>query len=200
MEAIEPQMNRRRLILSAAGLGLAASGLAVPANGHAALAATDDELAYANFGQAAEFLLRDFYARTAAAELMRGDAAREIARGHLNATQHADALSKLLAGAGQSVAVEEDFEFAWPDGTFASQSAAATTGLKVAQPLLGVYLTASSTISIASYRTLFASMGASLAQQVGSLTRLAGGRIVGVSFPPMIDLPTASDAIEAYLG
>ena len=62
-------MNRRRLVLSAAGAGLAVSGLAGP-SGLVALAATDDELAYASFGQAAELLLKDFYAKTAAAKLV----------------------------------------------------------------------------------------------------------------------------------
>ena len=65
-------MNRRALILSAAGAGLAVSGLAAPSRSLAALTATDDELAYANFGQATEFLLKDFYAKTTAAKLARG--------------------------------------------------------------------------------------------------------------------------------
>ncbi len=193
-------MNRRRLILSAAGAGLAVSGLAAPTSGLAALAATDDELAYANFGQAAEFLLKDFHAKTTAAKLFSGAAMREIARGGLNAAQHADALSKLLTGAGQTAAVEEDFEFAWPDGTFASKKSATAAGLTITQPLLGVYLSAAAAISIPSYRTLFASMAANLAQQVGSLTQLSGGRVVGISFPSAVDVETASDAIEAYLG
>ena len=64
-------MNRRRLILSAAGAGLAVSGLSA-SSGLAAVAATDDELAYASFGQAAEFLLADFYAKVAAAKLVKG--------------------------------------------------------------------------------------------------------------------------------
>ena len=84
-------MNRRRLIISAAGAGLAVSGLSA-SSGLAALAATDDELAYANFGQAAEFLLEDFYAKATAAKLF-GDRGwhDEIARGGLNAAEHAAA-------------------------------------------------------------------------------------------------------------
>ncbi len=193
-------MNRRRLILSAAGAGLAVSGLAAPTTGIAALTATDDELAYANFGQATEFLLKDFYTKTIEAKLFSGTAARGFARGGLNATQHATALAALLTGAGQTAAVEEDFEFAWPDGTFANEKSATAAGLTITQPLLGVYLSAAAAISIASYRTLFASMAANLAQQVGSLTQLSGGRVIGVSFPPAVDVETASDAIEAYLG
>ena len=43
-------------------------------------------------------------------------------------------------------------------------------------------------------------MAANVAQQVAALSRLSGGRLVGVSFPPAVDVETASDAIEAYLG
>ena len=68
------------------------------------------------------------------------------------------------------------------------------------QPLLGVYLGAAATISILSYRTLFSALAANVAQQVGALSSMSGGRIVGVSFPPAMDVETASDAIEAYLG
>ena len=95
-------MNRRALILSAAGAGLAVSGLAAPSRSFAALTATDDELAYANFGQATEFLLKDFYAKAIAAKLARGSAARSLARGAFNANEHASALGKLLTDAGQT--------------------------------------------------------------------------------------------------
>ncbi len=193
-------MNRRHLIRSAAGVGLAVAGLAEPPRGLAALTATDDELAYANFGLATELLLQDFHAKTAAAKVIRGSAAREFARSSLNASQHADALSMLLIGAGQTAAVAEDFSFSWPGGSFANPNSVSAAGLTVARPLLGVYMSAAAAISIPSYRTLFASMAANVAQQVSALSLLSGGRAVGISFPSAIDVETASDAIEAYLG
>jgi hypothetical protein len=118
----------------------------------------------------------------------------------LNAAEHATALAKLLTDAGQTAAVQDDFEFAWPDGTFATKKSASAAGLEITEPLLGVYLSAAKSISIPSYRTLFASMAASLAQQVAALSQQSGGRVVGISFPPPVDVETASDAIEAYLG
>jgi len=192
-------MNRRSLLLSAAGAGLAVSGLAAP-RGLATASATDDELAFASFGQAAELLLADFYARTAAARIVTGAAGRDLAHGALSAAEHAAALAKLLADAGQAPAVAEDFEFAWPDGTFATRLATGRTGLAIARPLLGVYVGAAIGVSIASYRTLFTTMAANVAQQVAALSRLSGGRMVGISFPPAVDIETASNTIEAYLG
>jgi hypothetical protein len=193
-------MNRRRLILSAAGAGLAVSGFAGTTRGLAALTATDDELASANFGQATEFLLKDYYAKFAGAKLATGVDARNIARGAFNANEHAAALGKLLTDAGQTAAVEADFEFVWPEGTFTKIHSAATAGLTVTQALLGTYLSAAGAISIPSYRALYASMAANVGQQVGALSALGGGRVVGVSFPAAVDVETASDAIEAYLG
>jgi hypothetical protein len=192
-------LNRRSLLLSAAGAGLAVSGLAAP-RGFGAATATDDELAFASFGQAAELLLADFYAKTASAKIVAGAAAHDLAHGALSATEHAAALAGLLTDAGQTAALAEDFEFAWPEGTFATPRAAGRTGLEIARPLLGVYVGAALGVSIASYRTLFTTMAANVAQQVAALSRLSGGRMVGISFPPAVDVETASDAIEAYLG
>jgi hypothetical protein len=193
-------MNRRSLLFSAAGAGLAVSGLTATPRGLAAAAATDEELAFASFGQAAELLLADFYARAGKAKIVTGAAARDLVHGALSATEHAAALAKLLTDAGQTASAAEDFEFAWPDETFATRGAAGRTGLEIARPLLGVYVGAAVGVSIASYRILFTTMAANVAQQVAALSRLSGGRLVGISFPPAVDVETASDAIEAYLG
>ena len=134
-------MNRRRLILSAAGAGLAVTGLSTT-NALAALTATDDELAYANFGQATEFLLKDFYAKATAAKVATGSGTRSLARGAFNANEHATALGKLLTDAGQTAAVEDDFEFVWPAKTFATADSTAAAGLTITQALLGTYISA----------------------------------------------------------
>ena len=63
-----------------------------------------------------------------------------------------------------------------------------------------MYVGAASAISIGSYRTLFASMAANVGQQVGFLRQQSGGRVIGVSFPPVVDVETASAATETYLG
>ena len=194
-------MNRRSLLLSAAGTGLAVSGLAVPRGLAAATAtATDDEIAFAGFGQAAELLLADVTRGRPRRKIVTGAAARDLAHGALSATEHAASLAKLLTDAGQTASVAEDVEFAWPDGTFATRRTAGRSGLEVARPLLGLYPGSAIGDSIGSYRTLFATMAANVAQQVAALSRLSGGRMVGISFPPAVDVQTASDAIEACLG
>ena len=190
-------VDRRGFVFAATagGLGLVALGPTAPE----ALSAADEELAYANFGIAAEFLLQDFYAGVTDAKLFGGEAQHNMTAGGRSASEHAAALGQLLSDAGQAPALAEDFEFAWPEGTFVSKEATAA-GLEVARTLLGLYLTAATAVLVPSYRVLFTSMAANLAQQVAALSEAQGGRITGVSFPAAIDLEAASDALEPLLG
>ena len=176
------------------------SGLAPP-RGLAAASATDDELAFASFGQATELLLADFYVRATAAKIATGAARPRSRPRALSATEHAAALAKLLTDAGQTASVAEDFEFAWPDGTFAARRAAGRTGLEIARPLLGVYLAAAIGVSIAVVPDALRHDGRQ--RRAAGRQRSRGSRAGGssaISFPPAVDVETASDAIEAYLG
>ncbi len=65
--------------------------------------------------------------------------------------------------------------------------------------MLGAYQTAVASVSEPSYRILYASLGASVGQQLGALTALAAGGVVE-PFPVAIDLERASNALERYLG
>jgi hypothetical protein len=162
-------------------------------------AATDDELAFANFGASAELLLKDFYARTLEAKVFGGDASDALKRGRAAAAEHAEALADLLLGAGDTPPAEEDFEFAWPARTFKSVRSARTNGLGVLRALRGSYQTASASVVEPSYRVLYASLAVSIGQQIGTLTSLSGA--AGTEpFPVAMDLEAASSALERYLG
>ena len=189
-------MNRRRFLVSSAGASAAVLG--GPWAG-SATAATEDDIAFANFGVSAEFLLKDFYAKALAGGQFRGAGPNVLRQGRLAATKHARALSSLLVSFGDAPPSEEDFEFAWPRGTFATAPATVRTGLIVLRALLGAYQTAAATSSVVDYRILYASIGASVGQQIGALSALStpgGAR----SFPVATDVETASAAIEKYLG
>ncbi len=190
-------VNRRRFLITAAGTTTAA--VAVPWLGTAS-AATDDELAYANFGVAASLLASDFYGKAIAAKVFDVKVNRRLRVARANANQHAAALGALLTGAGQTAPAAEDFTFAWPDGTFKSPAAAATAGLTVLRATLGAYQSAVASVSVPSYRTLYASLVASLAQQIGVLVTLVNDAVGAESFPNALDLEAASAALEDYLG
>ena len=189
-------MDRRRFLVSAAGAGTVALGRPWLTM---AGAATDDELAFANFGASAELLLKDFYAKALEAKVLDGEATDALKRGRAAAGQHAKALADLLTGAGDVPPVEEDFDFAWPARTFRTARSTTTTGLSVLRALLGAYQTAAASVLEPSYRVLYASLAASVGQQIGVMTLLAGA--AGTEpFPVAMELESASTALEQFLG
>jgi hypothetical protein len=189
-------VDRRRFVVSA--LGASAATVATPWLPRAA-AATDDDLAFANFGASTEFLVKDFYAKALVAKVLSNQGVAVAKRGRAAAARHARALSDLLVGAGDVAPVEEDFQFEWPDKTFQTAQSTVTTGSNVLRALLGAYQTAGAAVSDASYRVLYASLAASVGQQIGALELLAG-RAGAEPFPVAMDLEAASNSLEAYLG
>ena len=186
-------MDRRRFVFAALGAGSVA--VASPWLSSAA-GATEDDLAYANFGASTELLVHDFYAKGAEANIVTGPKAAALTRGRIAAGEHAEALSDLLTDAGDVPPLPEDFEFEWPAKTFMTQRALVATGLGVLRPLRGVYQTAVAVASEQSYRVLYASLAASVSQQIVAL----GGASAAEPFPVAIDLESASNALERYLG
>ena len=161
-------------------------------------AATDDELAYANFGLAAAYLAADFYGRALEADKLGAVARPALRRGRAATTLHARALSDLITGTGDTPAAGEDFEFQWPDAAFASAASTRTTGLTIMRAVLGAYQSAAAAVTEPSYRVLYASLVASIAQQIGALTPPGGD--VAQPFPVALDLEAASAALDGYLG
>ena len=185
---------RRGTFLVAAASGLVAAGIGV----RTAAAATDDELAYANFGLAAGYLAADYYARALEADKLGADARRMLRSGRSASLAHARAISDLITGAGDTPAASDDFAFEWPAKAFDTAVATRKTGVDVLRPMLGAYQSAASAVSEPSYRVLYASLVGSVGQQIGALVGPVGER--AEPFPPAVDLEAASDALEPYLG
>ena len=189
-------MNRQRFVVGSVGIGaLAFGGPRAPT----ASAATEDELAFANFGASTEFLVKDFYTKALEAKVISAAQAATLKRGRSAASQHAKALSELLVGAGDVAPAEEDFDFQWPAGTFRSEKEIVATGTAVLRALLGAYQTAAASATTPGYRVLYASLAASVSQQLATLAARAGQNAIE-PFPTAMDLEAASAALEAYLG
>jgi hypothetical protein len=186
-------VDRRQFVFAALGAG---SATIVAPWLESAAAATEDDLAFANFGAATELLVEDFYVRALQAELLAHPRIVVLKRGRVAATRHAKALSELLASAGDVPPDPEDFEFDWPSRTFRSEKAMVVTGVGVLRALRGVYQTAAATASEPTFRVLYVSLVASVSQQIVGL----GGAGSAEPFPVALDIETASDAIERYLG
>ena len=187
-------LSRRRLLTVAAS-GAAVAALPV----RPAFAATDEDLAYANFAVSGELLLEDLYANALGANSVSDPGRAALRNGRRAAIQHARALSGLLTGAGQDAPTAQDFDFRWPTKAFATPAAIASTGRTVLRTMLGLYQTAVVAVSDPGHRILYASLAGSAGRQLGALTALAAGGVVEL-FPVALDLESASGALERYLG
>ena len=191
-------MNRRRFLVSSLGVTTLAvsSGPLLASAG----AATDDEIAFANFGASTEFLVKDYYTKVLEAKVLPGAGLAVAKRGRAAASQHARALSEALVGAGDVAPVEEDFEFVWPARTFRNAQSTVTTGLDVLRALLGAYQSAAASVTDTvvpdPVREPRSERGAADRRARGAVTADAGAE----PFPVAMDLEAASSALEAYLG
>jgi Ferritin-like domain len=161
---------------------------------------SESDLAYANFAIACEYLMADYYARLLKASLVHGSVRSGATVAQRNEGEHVAAFATLLTGAGQTAPVADDFAFAWPAKSFRSLGTAAETGARIEAAVLGAYISAAATISVETYRSLFARALADEARHLAVLTWVAAGKPVGNSFPPALDLEDATDVVEAYLG
>ena len=189
-------MNRGRFLSTGAAAVLVPAALAPLARADV----SEGELAYANFAIACEYLMSDYYARLLRAGLVHGSARNGATVAHRNEGEHVTAFATLLTGAGQTVPGADDFAFAWPSKTFRSLGAAAETGAAIETAVLGAYLSAATTISVESYRSLFTRALADEARHLAVLSWVSTGKPVGNSFPQALGLEQATDVLEPYLG
>jgi len=73
------------------------------------------------------------------------------------------------------------------------------TGTAVLRALLGAYQTAAASVSDPAFRVLYASLAASVSQQLATLAARAGQNAIE-PFPVAMDLEAATSALGAYLG
>ena len=189
-------MNRGRFLAGGAAAVLAPTIFAPLAQADV----SEGELAYANFAIAAEYLMADYYARLLKADLVRGATKGGATAAHRNESQHAQAFAKLLTDAGQGAPAPEDFEFAWPRKTFETLGAAAAVGVQIESAVVGAYVTAATTISVESYRSVFARALGDEARHLAVLCGVASGKPVGNAFPDALGLEDATTMLEPYLG
>ena len=188
-------MNRARFLAGGAAAVLVPTVLAPLARADA----SEGELAYANFAIAAEYLMADYYARLLKAELVHGAAKGGATAARRNESQHAQAFAKLLTDAGQGAPVAEDFQFAWPRKTFVTLGAAAAAGVQIESAVVGAYVTAATTLSVESYRSVFARALGDEARHLAVLSGVASGKPVGNAFLDPLGLEEATTMLEPYL-
>jgi hypothetical protein len=158
----------------------------------------DEDLAYARLLVGAELLAADFYTQAIASKRFRAGASRDLKRALFNEREHYQTVSAVLSGAGQPPAVAADFDFAYPAGSFASESSIAKLGVTLEAAFLGAYLGAVDGLQTSALKQPVARIAASEAQHLSVLTQLAGADPIGISFPSPLTIDEASNALDAF--
>jgi Ferritin-like domain len=158
----------------------------------------DGDLAYARLLVGAELLASDFYAQAIGSKQFSGDVSRYLKRALFNEQEHYTTMSEVLTGAGQTPAVADDFDFAYPKGAFGSKISIAKLGVTLETAFLGAYLGAVDGLQTAGLKQPVARIAASEAQHLSAFAQLSGGDPIGISFPSPLTIDEASNALDAF--
>jgi hypothetical protein len=179
---------------------LAVGGGALGALAGAARADTlpDNDLAYLRVAIASELLAIDFYTNAVATKQFSGGVAGNLERALANEKAHYAALAKAFEAAGQTPAVADDIDFAYPKGSFDSRGGIAKLGYRLEGVFLGIALGAVGGLETAALRLPVAQIAASEARHLSSFSVLTGHGAIGGPFPPSLSIDQATAALNAF--
>lgn len=186
---------------AAVALGAIPVALVVDTKSSAAAsgALADLDLALARLAVGAEILAVEFYTRAIASKTFSDDETKYFKRALFNEQEHLQAVSEVLAGAGQTPSTADDFDITFPDGTFDSRGSIARLGVALETAFVGSYLGAVDAFAPSDLKTTAARIAASEAQHLSVFSDLAANHPVGISFPAPLDVESASDLLDEYL-
>jgi hypothetical protein len=177
-------------------------GLAVPAGPARAARAgapTEADLAQLRLGLGTELLAIEFYRRAQASGHFPAHRVRDFGRAFANEQEHLDAVSALLAAAGQTAPTADDFDITFPGRAFSSRQRIAELGIELETAALGFYLEAAATFSDQALAALAARIAASESQHLALHWTIADFRPVGLAFPVPLDVEQVSAVVDRYL-
>jgi len=185
-----------------AGVALTIGGgtaLAVGAREAAASPPPDSDLAYVRMLVGAELLAIDFYSQAiASGRVAPGSALANMRHALANEREHYEALSTVLADAGQVAASADDIDFTYPAGSFASRDAIAKLGIELEKTMLGAYLGAVDGLQANTLKRPFAQIAANEAQHLSALSSEALGRPIGKAFAASFTIDRVSDVLDGF--
>jgi rubrerythrin len=189
----------RRGAVGGGALLVAASGVSAFAGTASAASPPDADLAYLRLLIAAELLGIDFQTHALASHKLhtKGTAAL-IRRMRADETAHYAKLAAVLTAAGQTPATSDDIDFAYPKGSFRSESAILKLAGRLERLLVGAYLGAAENVETPELRLPIGQIAANEAQHVGALEALEGRSVIGKAFPPALQMGAVSDALDGY--
>lgn len=189
----------RRGAVGGGALLVSASGLSAFAGTASADAPPDADLTYLRLLIAAELLGIDFQTHALASRKLhtKGSAAL-IRRMRADENAHYAKLAALLTAARQTPATSADIDFAYPKGSFRSESSILTLAGRLERVMLGAYLGAAENVETPDLRLPIAQIAANEAQHVGALEALEGRSVIGKAFTPALQIGSVSDALDEF--
>ncbi len=189
----------RRGAVGGGALLVSASGFSAFAGTASADAPPAADLAYLRLLIAAELLGIDFQTHALASrKLHTKGAAALIKRMRADETAHYARLAAELTAAGQTPATSADIDFAYPKGSFRSESSILTLAGRLERVMLGAYLGAAENVETPDLRLSIAQIAANEAQHVGALEALEGRSVIGKAFAPALQIGSVSDALDEF--
>jgi hypothetical protein len=164
----------------------------------AAAALPANDTAYVRLLVGAELLAADFYTQAINASVAGSEVSKYLKLAYFNEQQHYASIAGILSGEGVTPAVATDITFAYPEGTFASETSTVALAKQIEADILGTYTGAVSQIQTTTILTGLAEIAANEAQHLSYFNVASGGKAFSLSFPPALTIEQASNAFAAY--
>jgi hypothetical protein len=161
----------------------------------AAQAAPEEDIALLRLAAAAELVLHPFLYRAVVSRRFDHDE-----RGALRAARLADQrhYTELVPAIGPEAPVVDDFSIAFPARAFADRASIVTLGLSLERTLVGIYLSAVTSLQDAGLRALASRIGASQATHLSLFSTLAGRGPLAAPTPVAVE--RATELLAPYWG
>ena len=189
----------RRGAFGGGALLVSASGLSALAGTASAAAPPDADLAYLRLLIATELLGIDFQTHALASRKLHTDgAAALIRRMRTDENAHYTKLAAVMTAAMQTPATSADIDFAYPKGSFRSESSILKLAGRIERLMVGAYLGAAENVETPELRLPLGQIAANEAQHEGALAALEGRSVIGKAFTPALQVGSVSDALDEY--
>lgn len=153
------------------------------------------DAAIATLAATAELLAIDFYGMAIATGMFEGDVLAYMEAAQLNEQDHYGALAGVLGDAAPA-----DLTFTYPDGTFDTAEAIATTGAALETAFVGAYMGAVTALEDNNLKQVAAQIGANEAQHLTNLNAIGAGALVpNPALPEVLTAEQATDAVTPFL-
>ncbi|HEY5294972.1 MAG TPA: ferritin-like domain-containing protein [Gaiellaceae bacterium] len=158
----------------------------------------DNDLAYLRLLITAELLGGDFYANAIQAQPYGAAGSKSLTRARFNEGEHYASLASSITASNQVPATADDIDFVYPKDTYASAGSITKLAVELETLFLGAYLGAVAAVQDRSLAQPLARIAANQAQHLTVFSQLLGRDGFGLSFPAVLSIGEASDALDRY--